>query len=167
MPLHEARDIPTPVEPTSDFSLDRSPTVRYVNVRARTIAIIVTAELLLVLLIGVVHSQGAPKKVLASCALLALLAAMRSACGFVLVLGRHGVCMRTLTRTSYWRYHELQQARIVTRADIASREIVLIEPRNGHPSVVTRLEETPSVPSPFEGAVAEINARIMAAHHDG
>jgi len=128
-------------------------------------AIVLCGEIFWLLLIGVVHSRGAPtKEFLTALAALVLLVAVRCGISFALVLAPEYVMSRTLTRTRRWRYIELSSAQVVARPSRKpSRKIVFLTPRIGRPYRFMTLEEEPEIPSAFDVAVAEINTRIFVA----
>ncbi len=142
----------------------RSSRLRYVNGRARTIAIVACGEVFWLMLIGVVHLHRATDRAgLTLAALLVLVLAIRSGVSHVVILEPHRLWAKTLLRTRCWTYSELRSAATRTDGEGCGGCVVIVTPKVGKPFSFAVLPEPPEQPSFIDPFVDEINARIAYA----
>jgi hypothetical protein len=128
----------TGVDRASCATYRYAPTVRYVNGRTRTIAIVFCGEIFWLMLIGVIHFHSATdKESLALVASLMVILAIRSGFAYVLILEPHQLRAKTLTRTRLWRYSELRSAERVVAPSAHDRGFIILRPSTsyGHSTV--------------------------------
>lgn len=141
-----------------------APPLRFIDGRARTLAIVVCGEILWLLLIGLVRSSGPTKECFAVLTVIAFLVAVRCGFSFVLILTSDHVIARSAARTRRWRYSELRSALVVTTAERrTTRAAVVFIQNTGHPCKFTTLDVGRNGLSTFDAAVAEINTRIWVS----